>query len=198
MSADPASIGFLLSGGGRSLENLHQVIEQRSIAASIDLVIASRPGAGGLERASRLGIPHQVHRCKEPAASQQIFQALDEAGCQFALLGGWLRKLEIPQSWLGRVLNIHPSLLPLHGGEGCYGDRVHQRVLEAGESFSGCSVHFVDDDYDHGPVILQQRVAVDEKDTVDDLAQRVFAAEKIAYPRALELVLSGEVKFERR
>jgi phosphoribosylglycinamide formyltransferase-1 len=71
-------------------------------------------------------------------------------------------------------------------------------VLEAGESFSGCSVHFVDDDYDHGPVILQQRVAVDAKDTVDDLAQRVFDAEKIAYPRALELVLSGEVKFERR
>ena len=144
------------------------------------------------------GYPPQVHRCKEPAASHQIFQALDDAGCQFALLGGWLRKLEIPQNWLGRVLNIHPSLLPLHGGEGCYGDRVHQRVLEAGESFSGCSVHFVDDDYDHGPVILQQRVAVEAKDSVEDLAQRVFVAEKIAYPRALELVLSGEVKFERR
>ncbi|MDE0960911.1 MAG: phosphoribosylglycinamide formyltransferase [Planctomycetota bacterium] len=198
MSAEPASIGFLLSGGGRSLENLHQAIEQRSIAASIDLVIASRPKASGLERATRLGIPHQVHRCKEPQSAHQIFESLDAAGCQWVLLGGWLRKLEIPARWLGKVLNIHPSLLPLHGGKGCYGDHVHQRVLDAGESFSGCSVHFVDDHYDHGPVILQQRVPVLAEDTIENLAQRVFEAEKIAYPQALEMVLSGEVKFERR
>lgn len=197
MNADRARIGFLLSGGGRSLENLHDEIEQRCIPASIELVISSRSSAGGIERAKRLGIPHQIHRCQEPGASDRIFEALEAADCQYALLGGWLRKLEIPHEWSGRVLNIHPSLLPLHGGAGCYGDHVHRKVLEAQQQTSGCTVHFVDDEFDHGPKILQLEVPVLVGDTVDELANRVFEAEKIAYPRALELVLSGEVNFER-
>ncbi len=197
MNAARARIGFLLSGGGRSLENLHDVIVQRSIPASIDLVISSRSSAGGIERAQRLGIPHQVHPCREPGASIGIFEALDAADCQYALLGGWLRKLEIPQEWLGRVLNIHPSLLPLHGGTGCYGDHVHRRVLESEQQISGCTVHFVDDEFDHGPQILQLQVPVLMGDTVEELANRVFDAEKIAYPQALEMLLSGEANFER-
>ncbi|MEE2856467.1 MAG: formyltransferase family protein [Planctomycetota bacterium] len=197
MNAARAGIGFLLSGGGRSLENLHDVIEQRSIPASIELVISSRSSAGGIERAQRLGIPHQIHPCRKPGASIRIFEALDAAGCQYALLGGWLRKLEIPREWLGRVLNIHPSLLPLHGGAGCYGDHVHRKVLESEQQTSGCTVHFVDDEFDHGPKILQLQVPVLVGDTVEELANRVFDAEKIAYPRALEMLLGGEVNFER-
>ena len=119
MSTEMAKIGFLLSGGGRTLENLVEMIEQRSLAARICLVISNRSGIGGLERARRLGIPSQIHPCKNPEGSREIFQALDEAGCQWALLGGWLRKLVVPPEWLGRVVNIHPSLLPRHGGSGC-------------------------------------------------------------------------------
>ncbi|MGE4618199.1 MAG: phosphoribosylglycinamide formyltransferase [Planctomycetota bacterium] len=197
MSVDKARIGFLLSGGGRTLENLVEVIEQESLPAKISLVISSRARAGGLDRAQRLGIPHQVHRCKTPDESPQIFEALEEAGCQWVLLGGWLRKLAVPRHWLGRVLNIHPSLLPRHGGAGCYGDHVHKRVLEAGDQKSGCTVHFVDDEYDRGPVILQQEVTVYPEDTVERLSARVFEAETIAYPKALAKVLEGKITFDR-
>ncbi|HIC24082.1 MAG: phosphoribosylglycinamide formyltransferase [Planctomycetota bacterium] len=197
MSTETAKIGFLLSGGGRTLENLVEVIEQRSLAARICLVISNRSGIGGLERARRLGIPSQIHPCKNTEGSVEIFQALDEAGCQWALLGGWLRKLVVPPEWLGRVVNIHPSLLPRHGGAGCYGDHVHRRVLEGGDSTTGCTVHFVDDDYDHGPVILQEEIPVLPDDTVESLGSRVFEAEIRAYPKALEKILAGEAIFDR-
>ncbi len=195
MDTRQVNIGFLLSGGGRSLENLHEVLESCSIEARINLVISSKKSAGGLDRARRLEIPYQVHRCREPGASERIFEELDAAGCHYALLGGWLRKLQVPERWLGRVLNIHPSLLPKHGGKGCYGDHVHRAVLEGAESVTGCTVHFVDDEYDHGAVILQEQVPVLAEDTVESLAGRVFEAEKKAYPRALKMVLSGEATF---
>ncbi|MEC9476406.1 MAG: phosphoribosylglycinamide formyltransferase [Planctomycetota bacterium] len=196
MSVDQTSIGFLLSGGGRTLENLVEVIDRNSLPARISLVISSRQKAGGVERARRLGIPCQIHRCKDPVDSLKIFEALTESGCDWALLGGWLRKLEVPQEWLGRVLNIHPSLLPRHGGAGCYGDHVHKRVLESGDARSGCTVHFVDNEYDQGPIILQEEVEVLPDDTVESLGSRVFEAEARAYPRALEKILTGEVCFE--
>lgn len=195
MSTDRVNIGFLLSGGGRTLENLVEVIEQQSLSARISIVISSRSKAGGVERARRLGIPHQIHRCKDPGDSQEIFAALDEFGCQWAFLGGWLKKLKVPQEWLGRVVNIHPSLLPLHGGPGCYGDHVHRRVLDSGDLTTGCTVHFVDDEYDRGPVILQEEVEVLPADTVESLGARVFEAEMRAYPRALQKILSGEICF---
>lgn len=197
MSTETTKIGFLLSGGGRTLENLVEVIEQQALAAQIALVISSRRGIGGLDRAQRLGIPSQVHPCKNPADCAEIFRALTEAGCQWVLLGGWLRKLVVPPEWLGRVVNIHPSLLPRHGGAGCYGDHVHRRVLDAGDPTTGCTVHFVDDEYDHGPVILQEEIPVLPDDTVESLGSRVFEAECRAYPKALEKILTGEAIFDR-
>jgi phosphoribosylglycinamide formyltransferase-1 len=193
METHPVSIGFLLSGGGRTLENLIEVIRQEGIPAQISLVIASKAGLGGIEKAARAGIPHQIHPCRDTADSKAVFAALDEAGCQFAILGGWLRKLEIPTAWEGRVINIHPSLLPRHGGKGCYGDRVHRRVLEAGDTKSGCTVHFVDNEYDRGPIILQETVPVLEDDSVESLGQRVFEAEKQALPKAVAALISGEL-----
>lgn len=195
MSADKANIGFLLSGGGRTLENLVEVMERNSLPAQISLIISSRQKAGGVERAKRLGIPCQIHRCKEPGDSRQIFEALTESKCDWVLLGGWLRKLQVPQSWLGRVLNIHPSLLPRHGGAGCYGDHVHKRVLDSGDLKTGCTVHFVDNEYDQGPIILQEEVDVLPEDTIESLSARVFEAETRAYPKALQKILTGEVCF---
>ena len=190
---DPVSVGFLLSGGGRTLENLVEAIQRDDIPARVDLVIASKAGLGGIEKASRAGIPHQVHPCKKVEDSEAIFSALEEAGCKFAILGGWLRKLMIPKAWEKRVINIHPSLLPRHGGKGCYGDRVHQRVLEAGDQESGCTVHFVDNEYDQGPIILQEKVPVLASDDVASLAKRVFEAEMVALPKAVSALVKNQI-----
>ena len=104
------------------------------------------------------------------------------------MLAGFLHYLPIPAAWRGRVVNIHPALLPKFGGKGMYGDRVHQAVIEAREKESGCTVHWVDDVYDHGAVILQKRVPVRPDDTAEDLAHRVFDAECEAYPEAIALL----------
>ncbi len=178
-------IGFLLSGGGRTLENLSSHLDDHPGLAEIVLVISDRNSAFGLERARRLGIPRRALPCCGPEDSLRIFEALDEAGAEIALLGGFLRLLEVPQPWSNRVLNIHPSLIPKFSGKGLYGDRVHRAVLEAGERESGCTVHFVDNIYDHGPILLQERVPVLPEDTADSLASRVFEAECRAYPRAV-------------
>ena len=193
IETQPVSIGFLLSGGGRTLENLLHAIQEQSIPATVQLVIASKAEIGGIDKAVAAGIPYQIHPCKTVEDSPAIFSALEESGCQYAILGGWLRKLSIPQGWKNRVINIHPSLLPLHGGKGCYGDRVHRRVIDAGETESGCTVHFVADEYERGPIILQEQVPVLEEDDVASLSQRVFAAEKTALPKAVAALVKGEL-----
>lgn len=182
----PLRIGFLLSGSGRTLENLALFLRNRPDVAEIVAVVSSRDGVAGLERAARFGIPATVIRCPRPESSARIFEHLEERGVDYALLGGWLRLLEIPPSWDRRVVNIHPSLLPRHGGAGYYGARVHEAVLAAGDAESGCTVHFVDNQYDHGETILQVVVPVEADDTAETLAARVFEAECRAYPRALE------------
>jgi phosphoribosylglycinamide formyltransferase-1 len=157
----------------------------------IVLVISDRSSAGGLARAQRRGILP----CRIPADSAAIFAALEGAGAELAILGGFLRLLRVPPRWLGRVLNIHPSLIPRHAGPGFYGDRVHRSVLAAREPESGCTAHFVDDAYDHGPVIDRGVVPVGAGDDAETLAARVFEMEQIVYPRAIERVLRGEVAF---
>lgn len=193
---EKVSVGFLLSGGGRTLVNLLAQIKEQNIPAKVELVIASKSGIGGLKKAEEAGIPWEVHPCRTVEESREIFDSLDAAGCQFAILGGWLRKLAIPKNWQHRVINIHPSLLPRHGGKGCYGDRVHKKVLEAGDLVSGCTVHFVDDQYDRGPIILQEEVTVHPDDDVRALAARVFDAEMKALPAAVDALVRGQLHNE--
>lgn len=182
----PLRLGFLLSGGGRTLVNLASYLEQHPSLGRIVLVISNRAHAGGVARARSLGFPVEVHQCQQPDESTPIFERFDACKADYVLLGGFLRQLRIPRHWNERVLNIHPSLIPKYCGHGYYGDRVHAAVLAGRELESGCTVHFVDDEYDRGPVILQERVPVLPNDTVETLAQRVFEAECRAYPRALE------------
>jgi phosphoribosylglycinamide formyltransferase 1 len=193
---DATPIAVLVSGGGRSLENLAATIARGELAARIALVVATTPGAGALERAARLGLPSVVidpaRELAPEACSRDVFAALEAAGCELAVMAGFLRLLPIPERWLGRVLNIHPSLLPAFGGQGFYGKRVHKAVLERGCRVSGCTVHYVDNEYDHGPILLQRAVPVEPDDTVETLAARVFAEEKVALPEAIRRHLSGE------
>jgi len=197
--AEPrARLALLASGGGRSLENLHEVIARGELAAELALVISDRPGIGALERCERLGLPSMVLPYQELGGaagfSARVFAELDERGIALAVLAGFLRLLRVPPHWRGRVINIHPALLPAFGGKGYYGDRVHAAVLAAGVKETGCTVHFVDDQYDHGEPILQRRVPVRPGDDVHALAARVFEEEKRALPEGIRQVLARRMR----
>ena len=174
-------LGILLSGSGRTLQNLIDRIAQRRLDAAIAVVIADKELAFGLKRAADAGLPHA--HLREPAA---IWRSLRDHRVDLVCLCGYLRLLPIERDYAGRVLNIHPSLLPRHGGKGMYGHHVHEAVLAAGDRESGCTVHLCTDEYDRGDVLVQQRVPVLPGDTPDALAARVFAAECEAYPLAIE------------
>ncbi len=182
----------LLSGGGRTLQNL---LDRPELPIEIGLVLSSSADAYGLERAKAAGIPTAVvNRKRFPdheTYSSYVFGACRDADAQLILLAGFLKLLRpIPEDYAGRVLNIHPALIPAFCGKGLYGSRVHKAVLEAGATETGCTVHVVDDEYDHGPIVLQRRVPVEADDDAEALAARVFAAECEAYPEAILKVVA--------
>lgn len=175
-------LGVLLSGGGRTLQNLVDRCVDGRLRAEVACVVADREGVMGIERARRAGVPVTVTR-----DMGETFGWLERHGVELACLAGYLRLLRLPPQWQGRVLNIHPALLPKYGGKGMHGEHVHAAVLASGATESGCTVHFVDEVYDHGAMLLQARVPVREGDDVATLAARVFAAECAAYPAAIEV-----------
>jgi len=188
-----ARIALLVSGSGRSLENLAELVAKEALALELALVVSDRPGIGALERCARLGLPALVVPYQSLGAadfSRCVFAELDARGVRLCVLAGFLRLLAVPAHWSGRVINIHPSLLPAFGGKGMYGERVHAAVLAAGVPETGCTVHYVDEHYDHGAPILQRRVPVLPGDDAHTLAERVFAEEKLALPEAIRLVLA--------
>jgi phosphoribosylglycinamide formyltransferase 1 len=173
----------LLSGNGSTLQNFIDKIAGGLLPGQIVGVVSSKAGVYGLERAKLAGIPTAV--AKDP------FPVLEAWKPDLVLCAGWMRMLKVPKEYTGRVLNIHPSLLPAFGGQGMYGHHVHEAVIAAKCTESGCTVHFVDDTYDTGPVILQRTVPVLPSDTPLTLAEKVQAAEREAYPEAIRLVLGG-------
>jgi len=197
MSEKPLTLAVLVSGAGRTLQNLLEHIDGGDLHARVGLVIGSRAGLGGLQKATEANIPTCAVDRRNFATTQdfsrQIFSLCDEAGVDLVCLAGWLCLLEIPERYRNRVMNIHPALLPDFGGKGMYGHRVHEAVLKSGAKISGCTVHFVDNEYDHGPIILQRVCPVLEDDTPDSLAARVFEEEKIAYPEAIRRFANGRL-----
>jgi phosphoribosylglycinamide formyltransferase 1 len=193
MSA-PLPIAVLISGGGTTLRNLIERIQIGSLPVEIRLVISSNPAAKGLEFAAAAGLKSLVVEKKQGLSdgkfSEAIFGPCRVAGIRYVVMGGFLKHVLIPPDFQNRVINIHPALLPKFGGKGMYGLKVHEAVIAAGERVSGCTVHFVDNEYDHGPVILQKQVAVLPGDTPETLQARVFTAECEAYPQVLERLAS--------
>lgn len=192
--SDKPTFAVLASGGGRSVENLADVIRAGELDAEIGVVITDRE-CGVLARCQRLGIPSLHLPWKELGAEEfaaRAYAAIEACGARVIVLAGFLRLLPIRDAWVGRIINVHPSLLPAFGGKGYYGDRVHRAVLERGVQFTGCTVHVVDEVYDNGRILLQRAIEVQPDDTVETLAARVFEEEKIALPEAVRRVLAGD------
>ena len=201
-SRAPLRIGVLLSGAGTSFENLAERIDAGEVPAEIVVVVASKEKAGGLERARRRGIPAvAVPRKRHPdvgAFNDAIHTALEVHGAEFVALLGFLSPFETRGKFDGRALNVHPALIPAFCGKGFYGHRVHDAVLESGVKVTGATVHFVDAEYDHGPILLQEAVAVRDDDTPDALAERVQAAERRLVPEAIRLFAEGRLAVDGR
>ncbi len=174
-------LGILLSGTGRSLDNLLLKIQQGELLVEISCVISNREDALGLSKAKKAGLPTYV-----ATSSDSIFAHLRQHQVQLVCLAGYLQLLQIPEDYQDRVLNIHPALLPKFGGKGFYGHHVHEAVIQAGDKESGCTVHYCNNEYDRGPILLQKKVPVLTTDDADSLAARVFEAECTAYPAAIQ------------
>jgi phosphoribosylglycinamide formyltransferase-1 len=197
-------LAVLISGSGRTLKNFIDLAADGELPIDIRLVVSTSAKAGGLHFAKDAGIPtHLVSRTDFDAGSrgdipfgEAIFAPCREAAVDYVAMAGFLKLAPVPPDFTGRVLNIHPALIPAFCGPGMYGHRVHQAALDAGVRVTGCTVHFVDNQYDHGPIIWQQPVPVFEDDTADTLAKRVFEAEKEAYPHVLKMLAAGRIELK--
>jgi len=199
----PLRLGVLISGGGSTLANFLEKIAAGQLPAEVALVVASRPDCGGLERAKSARLRCEVVQPRAFSGvsefSQAVFALCRETRVDLVTLAGFLSLIEIPDDFRFRVMNIHPALIPAFCGKGLYGHKVHEAVLQRGAKVSGCTVHFADKQYDHGPIILQSCVPVQDDDTADALAVRVFAAECQAYPEAVRLYAQGRLEiYDRR
>jgi formyltetrahydrofolate-dependent phosphoribosylglycinamide formyltransferase len=198
---NPLRIAVLLSGAGTSLSNLCERIDAGEVPAEVALVIASKAKAGGLERAQRRGIPAVAIPRREhtdvTGFNDAVHAELDRHDIDLVAMLGFLSRFET-RGFGGRVINVHPALIPAFSGKGYYGHRVHEAVLESGVKVTGATVHFADDEYDHGPIILQEALAVAEDDTPDSLAARVQAVERRLVPEAIRLLAEGRLTIDGR
>ena len=198
----PLKLAVLISGAGTTLRNMLEKIAAGSLGARIEIVVSSNPRATGLTIARDAGIATVSVQRREFTNDDDfgaaVFDACRARDVHLVAMAGFLKLAPVPTDFAGRVINIHPALIPAFCGRGYYGLKVHQAVLEYGAKVSGCTVHFVDNQYDHGPIILQRIVPVAEDDTPQTLAARVFAAECEAFPDALRLFAAGRLRIEGR
>lgn len=198
----PLRIAVLISGSGRTLKNFIDLAAEGALPVDIRLVVSSNPRAGGLQFARDAGIEAQVVSRDEYDTDSEygaaVFDACRVAAVDYVAMAGFLKLVPVPPDFANRVVNIHPALIPAFCGLGMYGHRVHEAVLEHGVKVTGCTVHFVDNQYDHGPIIWQQPVPVFDDDTPDTLAARVFEVEKEAYPHVLTLLARGKIQVNGR
>lgn len=193
----PLRLAVLISAGGTTLQNLIDRTAQGRLNAEIVTVISSRAEVYGLVRAQQAGLPHEVVARKGKTREQfgqAMYERIRAVNADLVCLAGFLEFLPIPPDFTHRVINIHPSLIPSFCGKGFYGHHVHEAALVAGVKVTGCTVHFADNEFDHGPIIIQKTVSVQDDDTAETLGQRVFEAECEAFPEAIELIVTGRVQ----
>ncbi|MDA3851594.1 MAG: phosphoribosylglycinamide formyltransferase [Spirochaetaceae bacterium] len=187
-------VAVLISGGGTNLQCLIDAVNTGDLNCKISMVISDRP-AGGLERAKNASIPYYLldRKVLKDKLSDSIMALLEDQ-CDLVVLAGYLSILShsFIHTWQNRIINIHPALLPHHGGKGMYGLRVHRAVLEAGDKESGCTVHYVTEEIDQGEVILQKKVPVLETDSPEILQERVLTLEHQALGEAINLIASHQ------
>jgi len=204
MASEPVRIGVLASGGGTDMQSVMDAIDAGRINGRIVLVISDKPTSFALERARRAGSETAVISPKDfptrAEFSQALADRLREAEVGLVLLAGFMfiTTAELTDAFAGRMINIHPALIPAFCGKGFYGHHVHEAVLAYGVKVSGCTVHFVELDADAGPIILQRVVPVKEDDTPDTLAARILAEEHKALPEAVRLFCAGRLQIDGR
>eukprot|EP01061_Rhynchopus_euleeides_P011148 TRINITY_DN20703_c0_g1_i1.p1 TRINITY_DN20703_c0_g1~~TRINITY_DN20703_c0_g1_i1.p1 ORF type:complete len:236 (+),score=81.55 TRINITY_DN20703_c0_g1_i1:52-708(+) len=192
-------LAVLLSGSGSTLQNIFDRIgDGRLKGVSVELVVSSKADAYGLTRAKERGVKTAVVESKTfrnpetkktdwEAMSSDILGLLEEARTDLVVLAGYMCMFIVPSSLENRVLNVHPALIPAFSGQGMYGDKVHKAVIERGAKVTGCTVHFVTNEYDAGPIILQKICSVDDDDDYEAVQAKVQALEREAYPEAIQL-----------
>jgi len=199
-------LAVLISGGGTTMANLADRIAAGRLDARVEIVVSSRAGVPGIERATERGIEAVVLARKAylkadggfdcDAFTAALLDLLDPRGIDLVVLAGFMSRLAPAIFDRHAVVNVHPALLPRYGGAGMFGHHVHEAVLAAGDRESGCSVHFVDPEYDHGPIIAQRSVPVLDGDTPETLAERVQQAERELYPEVIGWIAAGRVRVE--
>ncbi|MFQ5687478.1 MAG: phosphoribosylglycinamide formyltransferase [Candidatus Scalindua sp.] len=196
------NLAILISGSGTTLQNLIDKINDKTLNANIQVVISSAPDSYGIKRAEQNNIPAAIVQRKgynnSEIFSNTIIDEIEKYSVDLIILAGFLHLFKIPDKYTGKVMNIHPGLIPSFCGKGYYGHHVHEAVIESGVKVSGCTVHFVDNEYDCGPIIIQRVVQVHEEDSPETLAKRVFKEECVAYPEAINLFAEGRLKIEER
>jgi phosphoribosylglycinamide formyltransferase-1 len=197
----PIRLAVCVSGEGTTLQNLIDRIRSRKLRAEIVQVVASRPRIGAIGRADAARIPLALanyNARSKTEFSESVFDPIRHSRSDLVILAGFLSLLRIPPEYCGRVINVHPSLIPAFCGKGFYGSKVHDAVIQSGVKVSGCTVHFVDNSYDGGPIILQRVVPVQEHDSAEALAERVFKEECKALPDAITQYADGRLEIKGR
>lgn len=192
----PVKLAVLLSGGGTTLENIFEHMAEQKLNAKVELVVSSKHGVKGIERAQKRGVRTEVVASADyrqekvtdwDAFSAKLNEVVLSCNPDLVVLAGFMCFYKIPPQLENRVMNIHPALVPAFAGQGMYGDKVHKAVVKRGAKFSGCTVHFVTNEYDAGPIVLQKMCEVSSEDSADDVQKRVFDLECQAYPEAIHL-----------
>jgi phosphoribosylglycinamide formyltransferase-1 len=200
-NSSPIRLAVCVSGEGTTLQNLIDQIRLRRLKAELVQVVASRPRIGAIARAESAKIPLALANYNARSRtefSNSVFEPIRHSKADLVILAGFLALVKIPPDYKGRVLNVHPSLIPSFCGKGFYGSKVHEAALATGVKISGCTIHFADDSYDTGPIVAQRAVPVLENDTIDTLAARVFTEECKALPEAISLYAEGRLKLDGR
>lgn len=201
-SASPLRLGFLASHGGSNAQAIFDACRQGALHGEACVLISNNSRAGVRDRAERAGVPfYHLSSATHPVPAEldaAILQTLQNHGVEVVCLAGYMKKLgaQVLASYRGRILNVHPSLLPKFGGRGMYGIRVHEAVLAAGEAESGATVHLIDGEYDQGILLAQERVDICSDDSAEALQARVLAVEHRIYAETLQRIATGSLALE--